>query len=105
MITPHFGIGGQADFRFAQAPYAGLNYRPTFYDFNAIYMPFRSKKRIIPEFQAGIGAVNLKFFYPSKSCDVFAGCTTSNTYVKSSNHFQTHLAAGLRLYVTPHLIV
>ena len=25
---PHFGIGGEADFRFKQGAYAGLNYRP-----------------------------------------------------------------------------
>jgi hypothetical protein len=30
MVTPHFGIGGEGDFRFSQGPYAGVDYRPFF---------------------------------------------------------------------------
>ncbi len=105
MLTPHLGIGGESDFRFSQTGYAGLNYRPVFYDFNAIYTPLRPFKRIVPEFQAGLGAVSLKFYYPQQYCDSFAGCSNSNTYLESSNHFQVHLAAGLKFYVTPHLFV
>lgn len=106
MITPHFGVGGEADFRFAQGSYAGLGYRPTFYDFNGIWEPTAHRlKRIVPEIQAGVGGVNLKFYAPSATfCDQFAGCsTTSSTFLESSNHFQVHLAAGLRLYATPHV--
>ncbi len=105
MLTPHLGIGGEADFRFSQTGYAGLNYRPTFYDINAIYTPVRAFKRVVPEFQGGLGAVSLKFFYPQQYCDAFAGCSNSNTFLESSNHFQVHFAAGLRLYVTPHLFI
>ena len=103
MLTPHFGIGGEADFRFKQGAYAGLNYRPIFYDVNAIWHPITRAKRVIPEFQAGIGAVNLKFYYPQAFCDVFAGCNTSNTFLESSNHFQTHLSAAVRFYATQHV--
>ncbi|MBV9765749.1 MAG: outer membrane beta-barrel protein [Acidobacteriaceae bacterium] len=105
MLTPHFGVNGDVDFRFAQGAYSGLTYRPMFYDFNAIWAPTgRSLKRVVPEIQAGLGAVNLKFFSPSASfCDAFAGCSSSNSYLESSNHFQVHLAAGLRLYATQHL--
>lgn len=105
MLTPHFGVGGEADFRFSQGNYSGLTYRPVFYDFNAIYTPITSLKRVVPEFQAGLGAVSLKFFYPQQYCDAFAGCSSSNTYLESSNHFQVHLAAGVRFYVTPHLFI
>ena len=105
LLTRHLGVGAEADFRFAQGGYAGLNYRPVFYDFNAIYTPLRSDKRIVPEFQAGLGAVNLKFYYPQRYCDAFAGCSSSNSYLESSNHFQVHLAAGVRFYVTSHLYV
>ena len=105
MITPHFGIGAETDFRFSQGAYAGLTYRPIFYDFNAIYTPIRSSKRVVPEFQAGLGAVNTRFFYPSQYCDSFAGCSSNNTFLESSNHFQVHMAAGVRFYVTPHLFV
>ena len=108
MITPYFGIGGETDFRFSQGAYAGLTYRPTFYDFNAIWMPTsRHFKRIVPELQVGIGGVNLRFYVPNGSfCDPFAGCSGGgSSFVESSNHFQMHLEAGLRMYVTPRIFV
>ena len=106
MITPHFGIGGETDLRFAQGAYSGLNYRPTFYDFNGIWAPTgRTFKRIVPELQAGIGGTKLSFYYPTSYCDQFVGCSSSNSYVEGSNHFQVHLEAGIRFYVTPHLFV
>jgi len=106
MFTPHFGVGGQTDFRFGQASYAGLNYRPVFYDFNGIWMPFGHKyKRVVPEFQAGLGGVNLKFYLPQSFCDSFAGCSSSNTFVESSNHLQVHMSAGVRIYATSHLFI
>ena len=105
MITPHFGIGAQTDFRFSQGAYAGLKYRPIFYDFNAIYTPFRSSRRVVPEFQGGLGAVDTRFFYSSQSCDPFVGCSSNNQFVESANHFQVHMAAGLRFYVTPHFFI
>ena len=105
MITPHFGFGGETDFKFSQGSYAGLTYRPVFYDFNAIWMPVTKLKRIVPEFQAGIGGVNLKYYVPQSYCDVFAGCSSGNQYLESSNHFQTHLEAGVRFYITPHVFI
>ena len=106
MFTPHFGVGGETDFRFSQAPYAGLNYRPTFYDVNGIWAPTFSRfRRIVPELQAGLGGMNIKFYYTNAYCDAFAGCSSSNQYIESSNHFQFHLAAGIRFYVTSHLFI
>ncbi len=106
LFSPHFGINGETDFRFSQGSYAGLTYRPTFYDFNAVWLPFGNHfKRIVPEFQAGLGGANLKFYYPNSYCDAFAGCSSSNQYIESSNHFQVHFAAGVRVYVTPHLFI
>ena len=106
MITPHFGVNGEYDFRFSQGAYAGLNYRPSFYDFNGVWMPtFGHFKRIAPEFQAGLGGVNTKFYESSSSCDSFVGCSSSNQFVESSNHFQFHMEAGLRVYVTSHLFI
>jgi hypothetical protein len=106
MLTPYIGVNADVDFRFTHGAYAGLGYRPIFYDFNAIFAPTgRRLKRVVPEIQAGLGAVNLKFYTPSASfCDAFAGCSgIGNNFYESSNHFQVHLAAGLRLYATQHL--
>src|SRR5579862_9278257 len=50
MAKPHFGINGEYAFRFAQAPYlpvVGLNMRPSFYDFNAVWEPI-SGGRVVP---------------------------------------------------------
>ncbi|MBV9760690.1 MAG: hypothetical protein JO340_09005 [Acidobacteriaceae bacterium] len=107
MITPYLGIGGEADFRFSQGSYAGLTYRPTFYDFNAIFAPTAHRfKRIVPELQAGLGGVNLRFYSPSTTyCDQFAGCSSSNYSLESSNHFQVHLAGDIRFYATRHLFI
>jgi hypothetical protein len=107
MLTPHFGVGGEYDFRFSQGNYAsGITYRPSFYDFNFIYTPTGHKfKRIVPEFQGGLGGMDLKFYYPSSYCDPLAGCNSSNTYLESSNHFQVHMEAGVRFYVNDHLFV
>lgn len=104
MFTPNFGVGAETDFRFTQAAYAGLNYRPLFYDFNAIWAPAGHRsKRVFPELQAGVGGMRMSFYYPTSYCDQFAGCSTSNQFVESSNHFQFHMEAGIRFYLTPHL--
>lgn len=106
LLTPHFGINGETDFRFSQANYAGLNYRPTFYDFNGLWLPFGARfRRVVPELKGGLGGMNIKFYYPSSYCDAFAGCSTSNQYIESSNHFQVHLSAGVRIYVTSHVFI
>jgi len=99
------GFGAEYSTRFAQAPYAGLNYRPSFYDFNAIVHPVPRLLRVVPELQGGIGGANLQFYYNQQFCDAFSGCATSNQFIESSNHFQVHGGAGVRLYVTPHIFI
>ena len=105
-FKPQFGINAETDFRFSQGAYAGLQYRPTFYDFNGVWKPLAGKsKRIEPIIQAGLGGMNLKFYESGTACDVLAGCSSSTQYLESSNHFQVHMAAGLRLYATNHLFI
>jgi hypothetical protein len=76
-----------------------------FYDFNGIWQPTQASRRIVPEIQAGIGGVNLRFYYPQQYCDAFTGCSSANQYLESSNHFQAHLAGGVRFYITNNLFV
>lgn len=100
MFTPHLGVGVETSFRTSQGSYAGLLYKPTFYDFNAVYHPIAGNThRIVPEFQAGVGGANLKFYYNQQYCDTFAGCSSSNQYLESSNHFQVHMMAGVNIFV------
>src|SRR5438067_1576233 len=58
MLTQHFGAGAQVSWRTGQGAYAGLNYRPLFYDFNAIWQPVKTS-RFVPELQAGLGGTRL----------------------------------------------
>jgi hypothetical protein len=104
MIDKQFGVGAELNWRAAQGAYAGLNYRPLFYDFNGIWEPMKSK-RFVPEIQAGIGGVNLRYYYSSQYCDQLVGCSTSNSFLESSNHFQVHLGVAARFYVTPHVFI
>lgn len=97
MFRPHLGAGFETSFR-SQSNYAGINYRPLFYDFNVVYQPI-SSGMIVPEFQAGAGGANLRFYENQSFCDSFRGCSNQNYYVESSNHVQLHLSGGLRLYV------
>lgn len=104
MVTPHFGAGADISWRATQAAYAGLQYRPMFYDFNGIWQPTgNAVKRIVPEIQAGVGGVHLGFYYNNQYCDQFTGCSTSNTYLEGSSHFQVHMSAAVRVYATQHL--
>jgi outer membrane protein W len=106
MFKPWIGVGGETDWRFSQGAFAGLSYRPLFYDFNVVLTPTaRINKRVVPEFQVGIGGTKLSFYENATYCDAFAGCSSSNAQVESSNHFQTHLGAGIRFYATQHLFV
>ncbi len=105
MFRPHFGVGAETSFRPSRSPYAGLEYRPTFYDFNGVYHPITGRRRVVPEFQAGLGAVNLKYYYSQQTCDSFVGCSSSSSYLESSNHFQVHFAAGLQIYVKGNFFI
>jgi hypothetical protein len=106
MFKPWIGVGGETDFRYAQGAYAGLSYRPFFYDFNAIIMPTGRKfKYVVPELQAGIGGTKLSFYENATYCNILAGCSNSSAVVASSSHFQTHLAGGIRFYATQHFFV
>src|SRR5258708_35540314 len=86
---------------FSKGGYEGINYRPKFFDFNAVWKPL-PKKIVVPEFQAGIGSSSLSFYFPSQ-CNSFA--CSSNSFVASSRHFLTHLRAGLPIYVKGEIFV
>ncbi|MCX6633401.1 MAG: outer membrane beta-barrel protein [Candidatus Solibacter sp.] len=105
MLSPRLGFGAEVTFKPRQSDYAGLGYRPIFYDFNGILHPLPGVKRVVPELQAGLGAVNLKYYYNQKDCNVFEGCPGANTLVQISNHFQLHAGASVSFFVTPHVYV
>jgi hypothetical protein len=107
MIKPHFGINGEYSFRFAQASYlpmAGLNIRPGFYDFNAVFQPGPSSSRIVPVLEGGIGGARLSLYFNQQSC-VTSICSNSSQAVATANHFQVHGAVGVKLYVKSGIFI
>ncbi len=104
MFKPHFGINGEYSFRFAQANYLpneGLNVRPGFYDFNAVYQPTSGDKRIVPVLEGGIGGAKLSFYVTQSGGTLF----NQSQFFVSSNHFQVHGAVGVKLYVKSDVFI
>lgn len=95
MFSKHLGVGGEYTFRFTQAPYTDVNYRPEFYDFNALYHPF-SNRRAVFEVQGGVGGFDTKFYLPSE-CNT--DCSVLPAYLNTPDHFQVHAAVDVKLYV------
>jgi len=102
LLTDHFGAGAEINWRAGQGNYAGLNYRPIFYDFNGIWQPVKSK-HFVPEIQVGLGGVAVNFNENQTLCNQFAGCQTINLGSESSDHFQVHMGIAARIYATPHI--
>ncbi len=108
MIMPHLGVNGEYSFRFAQAPFlpdAGLNVRPSFYDFNAVYQPLSVTNRIVPVLEGGIGGAKLSFYANSQGCISSGTCVNQSQALFTSNHFQLHGAVGVKLYVKSDMFI
>jgi hypothetical protein len=106
MLLPHLGVNGEYAFRFAQAPYlplGGLNFRPAFYDFNVVWQPF-SLLRIVPVIEGGFGGARVSL-YATQTTSVTGITSTTSVGAGSANHFQEHVAAGVKLYITSELFI
>jgi hypothetical protein len=104
MIKPHLGFNGEYSFRFSQANYLpneGLNVRPGFYDFNAVYQPTSGDKRIVPVLEGGLGGAKLSYYVSQSAGSLF----TQSQYYSSSSHFQLHGAVGVKLYVKSDIFI
>jgi len=103
MIKPTLGAGMEVSFRFAQGDYANTGYRPIFYDFNGIWTPSLGSTKIVPEFQGGLGGVNMRFYGGTQYYDYNTGRYTN--FAGSINHFQLHAEAGLRIYFKENIFL
>lgn len=94
------GVGADISFRQNKGPYAGLAYRPTFYDVNAVYHPRTINGRLIPEVQAGFGRLNLKFYDTPQFCLTYSqGCQSTTGEITTRNRFSLNGGGGLNVYV------
>lgn len=88
------GFGGEVAWRSSQNLYFGFQpFRPILFDFNGVWAPNLGKRTTL-EAMGGIGAESVRFYTGTLSCS-FVSCTD---YV-SSNHFLTHVGAGIRYRV------
>lgn len=107
MITPHLGVNGEYSFRFTQAPFlpaVGLNVRPEFYDFNAVYEPVTGERKIVPVLEGGIGGTKLSLYAAQSGCSN-SFCLNPSQAIGTSNHFQLHGAVGVKIYVRSDLFI
>lgn len=93
----NLGVGAEVYWKATQGSglYAaadGLNYRPVFYNVNAVYSP-RITSHAYLELVAGIGASSTHFYYCS-DCQQFGG----SSEVASSSHFDADFGGGIKLY-------
>lgn len=95
------GINAEVATRYKKGHYNGYQqFRPTFYDVNAVFAP-RFGKKIIGDFMAGIGGENIRFENPNGNCSYSAGCPIH----LSDNHFLMHLGGGVRYYAWRNFFV
>ena len=98
--SKRIGIEGEVTWRATQNLYEGVqNFRPIFYDFNAIYAP-KLGNRATLELVGGVGAESVRF-YGVSNCSSFSGCTN----FVSTNHLLGDVGAGLRLYATSNFFI
>jgi hypothetical protein len=87
------GIGAEIFWKASQADYAGqgFNYRPLFWDVNAVYAPKLASHAYL-ELVGGIGALSTRF-YTGTTCGIYS-CSN----YQSSNHFNVDFGGGIKLY-------
>jgi|SRR5579862_151695 len=99
-VNKQVGIGAQLAWRPSEGDYAGLLYRPSFYDFDGVFRPTRRvSKRFAPEFRLGLGGARVHYDFEGQSaCGQIPGFC-------DSTHFQVHASAATRWYLTDHLFL
>lgn len=93
----NLGIGAEVYFRTAQSlnygGSVGVNYRPFFYDFNAVYSP-KLANRTYLELVGGLGGLDTRFYEcPDYDCNL--GYSQG---VSSFAHFDVDFGGGIKFY-------
>ncbi len=96
----NLGVGAEVFWRASQADNydasqlgPGINYRPLFYNFNAVYSP-KLAPHIYLEAVGGLGAMGTHL-YECNDCGIAGG----SSEIASSHHFDIDFGGGLKLYV------
>lgn len=100
ILVHHIGIGGEVFWRATRNTSQGFQeFRPIFYDFNAVFAPPVGKHAAL-QLEGGIGGESIRFYQPFVTCSFFS-CTDFT----SSNHLLGHLGAGVKLYPIQHIFI
>jgi hypothetical protein len=100
MLKKPIGVGFDIAWRLEHATYTGIQYRPVFYSFDAIFQPRRlTNSRLTTELRAGIGGTGLHY-NPDEQQNCVNGPACENV-----SHFQAHSAVALRIYAGKHFFV
>ncbi len=97
----NLGVGAEINWRASQAQNyfnQGFNYRPIFYNFNAVYSP-KIASRVYGELVAGIGAEDTHY-YTGTTCGIY---TCQN--FQGISHFDGDFCGGLKLLATRHVFI
>jgi hypothetical protein len=115
MLWKRFGVGAEVSLQPSKQNYLALplsqgltsdeiQSRTTFYDFNGIFRPVKSKKASL-DFSGGIGGANIKFYENQSASTSLLGTQSFNQFAGSSNHFQIHAGAGVQIYLTDKFFI
>lgn len=117
LLWKHLGFGADVTIQPAKQNYLSipasliqgttaseLQSRVTFYDFDAIYQPFSTKKAAF-QLHGGIGGANLRFYENYTGSNALTGNYNQSQYAGSSNHFQVNGGAGVQIYLTDNLFI
>jgi hypothetical protein len=74
-----------------------LQDRVTFYQFDATYQPYATKKAAF-QIIGGVGGANTKFYVQQSSTGSVLGNSNFSQYAQSANHFQVHAGLGFQYY-------
>ena len=90
----HLGVGAEVFWRASQATsdVIGFNYRPLFWNVNAVYAPKLASHTYL-ELVGGIGALSTRY-YTGPNCSGGIYCTNYT----SSNHFDGDFGGGIKFY-------
>ena len=101
ILKNRFGYNAEVALSYKHEVYNGFQeYRPIFYDLNAVFAPHLTR-RIDADFTAGAGGVRVLFYSPSGNCNFSTGCSTA----LNSNHFLFHLGASVRYTLWRHYFI
>jgi hypothetical protein len=119
MLWKHFGVGAEVSIQPGKQNYLALNplnaaaqgltadevqSRVTFYDFNGIYQPVKSKKAAL-DISGGVGGANIKLYENQAASTSLLGSQSQSQFIGSHNHFQVHAGVGVQIYLTDHFFI